>query len=441
MSSVAELRQILKEDGSGRDLYGHLVETLMKILVDRPANAYDAFELISAEVKENPFDPSPTRGKPVPPAPDQLNAMNKWTNRNSTMLKVPDEPLDESEVKYPDLMTDAHLYEWAGISFGRGEIYRLYLSIKALAESLPAEVERLRFFGKISTRGSPYYIVEGLSPEDEEDIDEDKQESRSGANKYCYWITQRVDAGEGWVKLPNVTCAQIVTARQFKRFLTGDLNAPVPTYPPFPGVERNLLRATIALIASSTSISPDGFFEADDSDVPQAQPVDSETLAANFPKAAPELMTADAWKHHEIELNAIGRITAPPEKVDENGDVIEPGEAAEVGSVLSEIKPSDWGFRVCPGGAGVAAGSAVVARSLLWPGAVAIAAGSRFMNIYVGSGVRFSAEGYTPPFPQTIQQEFVPTEEDSLQLIEQVDVKVDPTPPQPEDEEEGEEED
>lgn len=88
MSSVAELRQILKEDSSGRDLYGHLVETLMKILVDRPANAYDAFELISAEVKDNPFDPSPTRGKPLPPAPQELNAMNKWTSRNATMLKV-----------------------------------------------------------------------------------------------------------------------------------------------------------------------------------------------------------------------------------------------------------------------------------------------------------------------------------------------------------------
>jgi hypothetical protein len=44
------------------------------------------------------------------------------------------------------------------------------LSIKKLAESLPAEVERLRFFGKILTRTVPYYIVEGVSPEEEENI-------------------------------------------------------------------------------------------------------------------------------------------------------------------------------------------------------------------------------------------------------------------------------
>jgi len=46
----------------------------------------------------------------------------------------------------------------------------LYLSIKKLAESLPSDVERLRFFGKILTRSLPYYIVEGVSPEEEENI-------------------------------------------------------------------------------------------------------------------------------------------------------------------------------------------------------------------------------------------------------------------------------
>ena len=54
--------------------------------------------------------------------------------------------------------------------FYQGEAYRLYLSIKKFAESLPAEVERLRFFGKILTRTVPYYIVEGVSPEEEENI-------------------------------------------------------------------------------------------------------------------------------------------------------------------------------------------------------------------------------------------------------------------------------
>ena len=65
MASIAELRQILKEDKNGKNLYDHLTETLMKVLLDKPSNAYDMFEVISSEVKTNPMDPSPVVGNPV----------------------------------------------------------------------------------------------------------------------------------------------------------------------------------------------------------------------------------------------------------------------------------------------------------------------------------------------------------------------------------------
>ena len=55
-------------------------------------------------------------------------------------------------------------------------MYRLYLAVKQLAETLPAEVGRLRYFGLIHTTGKkPYVIVEGLSPEEEEGFDETLQ--------------------------------------------------------------------------------------------------------------------------------------------------------------------------------------------------------------------------------------------------------------------------
>lgn len=88
MTSVAELRQLLKEDAKGKNLYDHLTETLMKILIDRPENAYDAFELISAEVKENPFDPNPLKGRTIPASGEELKLQSKWTGRNSKLLKV-----------------------------------------------------------------------------------------------------------------------------------------------------------------------------------------------------------------------------------------------------------------------------------------------------------------------------------------------------------------
>jgi hypothetical protein len=68
MATASELRQILKEDAVGQNLYDHLTETLMKIMIDRPKNAYDSFELISSQVKGNPLNPDPLKGKPLPPS-------------------------------------------------------------------------------------------------------------------------------------------------------------------------------------------------------------------------------------------------------------------------------------------------------------------------------------------------------------------------------------
>lgn len=434
MASAAELRQILKQDASGKNLYDHLTETLMKILIDRPSNAYDMFELISAEVKTNPLNPDLESQRLLPSSQDEVNKQLGWAKASGALLKRPDEP-PEQNVKFPDLMDEANLLEWAGVSFGRTETYRLYLSVKKLSETLPADVDRLRFFGRISTRSAPYFVVEGINPEDEEGADDTKQEGRSGANKYSYWVTQSAHSGL-WTKLPNVTMAQVQTARKFKRFLTGNLEAAVPTYPPFPGKEKNLLRTLIALISGATTISPAGFFELDEeSDPPSIKLAEAEALNEAFPKAASELKEPDAWVHHEIELNALGRATAMPEQLDDNGEPIEPEEPVEVTPPLKGVEAEQWSFRLCPGGSGEFAGSVVAGRSLQWPGSMAIAAGRRFINVYVGDGTPYSVSSYTPPLPAPIQSEWAP-EEGEEWLSEQADVRADPTPPKPEGEEE-----
>ena len=73
MASAAELRQILKQDASGKNLYDHLTETLMKVLIDRPSNAYDMFELISADVKSNPLNPEIEQQNLLPPSQDEVS--------------------------------------------------------------------------------------------------------------------------------------------------------------------------------------------------------------------------------------------------------------------------------------------------------------------------------------------------------------------------------
>lgn len=337
------------------------------------------------------------------------------------------------------MLDDAPLYDWAGVSIGRGDIYRLFLSIKQFAASLSGDVEKLRWVGRINTRSKPYFILEGISPEEEEGIDEMKQEGKNGANKYSYWVTQNIEQGQ-WTKLPNVTMEQVVKVRLFRRLLTGNLDADVPSYPPFPGTERNLLRAIIACIVGETSISPDGFYDLDDGeDPPTVKPADAEAMNERFPKTADDLKEPDNWKHHEVELNKLGRILAMPEQQDENGEPIVVDDPVEPNPPLDAIKPENWTFRVCPGGAGIAPSSVVVARSLRWPGAIAVAAGRKFVNIYVGNGLPYSSQPYSPPLPGTIQKEWSPVVSDGAEgpaLVEQPDIKVDPTPPIPEGEEE-----
>ena len=71
-------------------------------------------------------------------------------------------------------------------------------------------------------------------------------------------------AGEPWQKLPRVSPAQISTARVICKLFTGDLDAEVVTFPPFPGTERNYLRAQVARITASTQISPTNYFTTGD---------------------------------------------------------------------------------------------------------------------------------------------------------------------------------
>lgn len=76
MTTTAELKQILKEDSNGQNLYDHLTQTLMRIIIDRPKNAYEAFELISASVKGNPLNPDPEHGRPLPMSAQQVSSFS-----------------------------------------------------------------------------------------------------------------------------------------------------------------------------------------------------------------------------------------------------------------------------------------------------------------------------------------------------------------------------
>ena len=138
-------------------------------------------------------------------------------------------------------------------------------------------------------------------------------------------------------------------------------------------------------------------------------------------------------------IHLMGCQTAPPMAEDEDGNEIAPAgfEDIEAGEPLAAASASlegSWAVRSCPSSKGP--GALVVLRSLTWPGAVTVGVGRRFCNVYVGNGLPFVGESYSPPTLPDVREEYAPVE-DELPLVEQEDTLADPTPPveeEPEDE-------
>lgn len=221
---------------------------------------------------------------------------------------------------------------------------------------------------------------------------------------------------------------------------TGDLDAPVTSYPPFPGSEKNLLRAQISRISAATVIVPTGVYnpcEEDsivDHDVVDDAEGDSDELTIDT------LKELDGWQHYDLEINSWGRSLPLPEP--ENGEEEEQDPPyPDAKPVLQAIAEDDmaadeaapiWWIRV------VNKKMAVV-KSLNWPGAYAVGDGKRFVNIYVGLGTKYSKTPYTPAAPQPLQQEFKNDEEsgeEPWEGKEQADILDDPTAQEAEEEEE-----
>lgn len=119
-------------------------------------------------------------------------------------------------------------------------------------------------------------------------------------------------AGKPWVKLPSVTPMQIQVARKIKKCLTGRLDAPVVTFPPFPGNETNYLRAQIARISAGTQISPLGFYQFDEEEEEEEEGAGRDNFIQNedfegIPVRELCDPTLGNWVHHVGHILPQGR--------------------------------------------------------------------------------------------------------------------------------------
>ena len=109
--------------------------------------------------------------------------------------------------------------------------------------------------------------------------------------------------------------------------MTGNLNAPLNTNPPFPGKERHYLRAQIARISHACTLAPTGLY-GDSGDENQKEPVVQE----EFTMPAIGELNAENWVHHYPYILKAGRTAhLPPAGIPEE----------EVDAAIQEMEEKD----------------------------------------------------------------------------------------------------
>ncbi|XP_043448122.1 radial spoke head protein 4 homolog A isoform X1 [Prionailurus bengalensis] len=450
---------------SGLNLYDHLSDMLAKVLDERPENAVDIIESISQDVKMGHFrkklDTLQNENEMLPTyeIAEKQRALFLQGNLEGADQELEDEIAENA---LPNVMESAFYFEQAGVGLGTDETYRIFLALKQLTDTHP--IQRCRFWGKILGLEMNYIVaeVEFREGEDEEDVEEEdvteerddadseadeddedqlprtfyktpqaipKEENRTGANKYVYFVCN--EPGRPWVKLPSVTPAQIVTARKIKKFFTGRLDAPIISYPPFPGNESNYLRAQIARISAGTHVSPLGFYQFGEEEGEEEEEVEGRRDSFEENPDFEGIQVIDLveslsnWVHHVQHILSQGRcnwfnpIQKSEEEEEEEDEEKEEEKGEEPDYTEQEVGPPlltpisedleiqnipPWTTRLSSNL--LPQYAVAVLRSNLWPGAYAFSNGKKFENFYIGWGHKYSPDNYTPPALPPVYQEY-----------------------------------
>ncbi|KAI7813508.1 radial spoke head protein 6 homolog A [Triplophysa rosa] len=445
------------------NLYDHLVQMLTKIMDERPENAVDVIEDMSLDLKrsilqekQDTLRDSPSSSAALLLAEQQKSLFSQGVDDGDHEEELVDSPL-------PNVGELAFFFEQAGVGLGREETQRVFLALKQLVDT--QRVQRCRFWGKILGTQSNYLVAEvefregeGEEEEGTEETHEDeekeeetheaqnesemveaadpppkstykpppivpREENHTGVNKFTYFVCQ--EPGMPWVRLPFVIPAQITVARQIRKFFTGRLDAPVVSYPPFPGNEANYLRAQIARISAGTHVSPVGFyhFEEDEGEDEEVRDTFEENPDFEGIHVNEMVESLNLWVHHVQHILTQGRCVwinltkksgedldedAEEEDHEEEADEPEPETGPPLLTPLSEDAnindTSPWSSMTSSNL--IPQFCIAVVRSNLWPGAYAYVNGKKFGNIYIGWGMKYLGTAYTPVMPPQPQSEY-----------------------------------
>jgi len=401
----------------GVSLYGHLTEVLATMLDNKTADPLSALESISMKVKGTHFTAESTK-PPEPPSVEPVTETSLWHSASNKLLtdtapKEGDEP--NADMHNPNLVEESAYFATAGVGLPAEETYRVYMSLHKLQQD--KQLTTIRFFGKILGTAKDYFVAEATYPAAEDEGEPPPagavpiEEKGSGCNMFVYYATN--DPSGEWTELPMVTPEQLVASTMIRKLFTGDLNAPVRAYPPFPGKEKEYLRAQIARITSATVLCPKGKFSIGEDEPNKVQPTEE-----YVPLPPSAFLTPSSWCHYHMGILGIGRTTHPPKEEEEEADEDAPKKEVPVlepeVAPLTPISADLWSLTAS---SHMGAGCTVhMARSLRWPGAYCamVMKEDKSSNLYIGYGHEMLSSPYTMPPPPPVQSE--PDD-----VIEQVD--------------------
>lgn len=109
-----------------------------------------------------------------------------------------------------------------------------------------SKAKEIRFWGRINGVHQNYYVIQGSVDHKNRDLSVQKgcEKLGEGVNFYTFWVCTDL-LNPDWVELPEVTKAQVKTARLIKRAFVGDLEAEVVSYPKFEGKEKHYVMVII----------------------------------------------------------------------------------------------------------------------------------------------------------------------------------------------------
>ncbi|MCQ2818742.1 MAG: hypothetical protein MJ252_15860 [archaeon] len=391
-------------------LQQHMREILKEICVLHREDGYDKFEQISKFVREKNTKLNFQFVKEEHKVPKcfELTEEEEKVMTEYALKRPKEAQLVENYME--DVLQQAKLLEWGGVSFGDEEWFKIRMAMKKILVN--NDCEYLRFFGKIYGIKSDYYIIQGILKNYPIKATNPYVESKGneGINRYTFWVSNSIL--EAWYELPDITHEQLVTSRQFKYIFTGDLNSKVSSFRPFPGREMHLLKCQIVRILYSSCIVPKEYLKSDEKYTETLEgkvfiPNEEYVPAVNFEEM--KSVEEGAWVHEHAYIMPSGKII-PTSEQEQEGAVermksIGEDEGYKVKGEAEgeEIDLKYWKVRIAGDpmmhnreGKDPISHAVVLIRNTRWPGTLCAWKAGQFANIYIGFGYKAIGSPYNP---------------------------------------------